>query len=63
VERRRTAGSRPPKPEIGGDLREICLTCVEDAGVDGAGLAVFARDGTPATVHATNDLAARIEDL
>lgn len=45
------------------ELRRVCRSCVEQAGVDGAGLAVFAADGTPETVHATDALAARVEDL
>jgi hypothetical protein len=52
-----------PDFEIGDDVSEMCLTCADAAGVDGVGLAVFARDGTPGTVHATNELAGRIEDL
>ena len=49
--------------EMGDRLQALCAACVEDAGVDGAGLALLARDGTPETVHATNDVAARVEDL
>ena len=45
------------------ELSDLCLDCVDKAGVDGVGLAVFTRDGTPGTVHATNEVAARIEDL
>lgn len=54
-------GGAPSAPAR--ELRGVCLACVDDAGVDGAGLAVFAEDGTPETVHATDRLAARIEDL
>lgn len=56
------SGLTAPGFEIEADLSEMCLDCVEKAGVDGVGLAVFAHDGTPGTVHATNELAARIED-
>jgi hypothetical protein len=49
--------------EVGNHLEHLCLRCAQDAGVDGAGLAVFAGDGTPETVYATDDLSARIEDL
>ncbi|MDU0313201.1 GAF and ANTAR domain-containing protein [Phycicoccus sp. M110.8] len=56
-------GLTAPGFEIEADLSEMCLDCVDKAGVDGVGLAVFANDGTPGTVHATNELAARIEDL
>lgn len=49
--------------DVGGDLGELCRDCVDQAVVDGAGLAVIAHDGTPGTVHATNELAARIEDV
>ena len=49
--------------EVGRQLQQLCLSCVKDTDVDGAGLAVFAGDGTPETVYATNALSARIEDL
>ncbi len=49
--------------EVGRQLQQLCVACVEDTAVDGAGLAVFAEDGTPETVFATNTLAQRIEDL
>lgn len=49
--------------EVGRHLQQLCVACVEDTAVDGAGLAVFAVDGTPETVFATNTLAERIEDL
>ena len=39
------------------------VACVQATEVDGAGLAVFAGDGTPETVFATNAVAQRIEDL
>src|SRR4051812_12310277 len=49
--------------EVGRQLQQLCLACVQDTDVDGAGLAVFAGDGTPETVYATDALSARIEDL
>jgi hypothetical protein len=47
----------------GSELRDMCMACVRSSGVDGAALAVLAGDGTPETLHATDALAARIEDL
>ena len=59
----RQDGQSASLSEIGGQLRRMCVDCLDDAGVDGAGLAVFAHDGTPETVHATSALATHIEDL
>lgn len=49
--------------DAGDRLRELCSSCVQDAGVDGLGLGILARDGSPETVYATNEVAARLEDL
>jgi hypothetical protein len=49
--------------DAGDRLQALCSSCVTDAGVDGAGLAILARDGTPETVYATDEVAARVEDL
>ncbi len=49
--------------DAGERLQELCWSCVKDAAVDGAGLGILARDGTPETVYATNDVAADLEDL
>ena len=49
--------------EVGRQLQQLCVACVQATEVDGAGLAVFAGDGTPETVFATNAVAQRIEDL
>jgi hypothetical protein len=48
--------------DVGTRLEELCLSCIRDGGVDRAGLAVMASDGTPETVYATNGLSARVED-
>lgn len=49
--------------DVGGRLEGLCFSCVEAAGVDGAGLIVVTGDGTPETVYATNDLSAQLEDM
>ena len=43
--------------------RRICELCVEGLGVTGAGISMVTRSGNWGVVHATDDIAARIEDL
>jgi hypothetical protein len=44
-------------------VERLCSTSVREAGVDGCGLSALTRSGTPLALHATNRVAAVIEDL
>lgn len=45
------------------EVERLCQACVEDSGVDGCGVSVLSRSGTPLALHATNSVAAIIEEL
>lgn len=49
--------------EVGGRLEDLCISCLQSGGVDGAGLTVMTADGIAETVYATDDLSAQLEDL
>jgi hypothetical protein len=44
-------------------VERLCRTSVREAGVDGCGLSAMTKAGTPLSLHATNRVAAVIEDL
>lgn len=44
-------------------IESLCSSAVVGAAVDGCGLSVMAGSGTPVTVHATDAVAAKVEDL
>lgn len=44
-------------------MTALATTCVDDAGVDGCGVSIRDISSNPVMVHATNDVAAAIEDL
>jgi GAF domain-containing protein/ANTAR domain-containing protein len=44
-------------------VERLCLTSVRGAGVDGCGVSVLTKSGTPLALHATNRVAAVIEEL
>ena len=44
-------------------VERLCRTSVRQAGVDGCGLSALTKAGTPLALHATNRIAAAIEDL
>jgi hypothetical protein len=53
--------STPHHPPNG--IEALCLRAVQEAGVDGAGVSMLSRDGTPDPVFATDVLSALVEDL
>jgi hypothetical protein len=50
-------------PRGSGRVATLCRTCVEDSAVDGCGISVLTTSGTPVTLHATDPVASRIEEL
>jgi GAF domain-containing protein len=50
-------------PDARGRVEGLCRTCVDEAGVDGCGVSVLSRTGTPVALYATNPVASVIEEL
>ena len=46
-----------------GRVESLCRDCVDDAGVDGCGVSVLSRTGTPVALYATDRVASVIEEL
>ena len=44
-------------------VRTLCRACVTTSGADGGGISVLSGTGTPLTLHATDPVAAAIEEL
>ena len=44
-------------------IAQLCAGCVADTGVDGAGVSLVTEQGHRGTVHATDDVAALIEEM
>jgi GAF domain len=56
-------GAGPGAARANREVRRLCEECVAAAGVDGCVVSVLSGGGTPLTMHATDPLAATIEDL
>jgi hypothetical protein len=50
-------------PRSPGRVETLCRSCVDDSAVDGCGVSVLTASGTPVTLHATDPVASRIEEL
>ena len=56
------SGDRDPAHDVHERIASLCAQAIAPVGVHGAGVALVTRRGHRATIHATDDVAQRIED-